>query len=157
TWTAAFTPKTRSFSTRAPGSRDRGPILTISGPIIINFLLAAATICGRDTPHRDSTMDFQPLLLFVIGSVLPSFIVALLATYIVRANAARWGLIDLPSERKVHTSPTPRGGGLAIWLSVVATFVAAQAFLWFVTRSSGGQSIVPEFARPHLPGIWAQS
>ncbi|HEX7894321.1 MAG TPA: hypothetical protein VF447_09040, partial [Terriglobales bacterium] len=67
-------------------------------------------------------MASQSLLLFIAGSLLPSFIVALLATYVVRASAARWGLIDLPGERKVHVTPTPRGGGLAIWLGVVGTF-----------------------------------
>jgi UDP-GlcNAc:undecaprenyl-phosphate GlcNAc-1-phosphate transferase len=102
-------------------------------------------------------MDSQSLLLFVVGSVLPSFVVALVATYVVRANAMRWGLIDLPSERKVHTSPTPRGGGLAIWLSVIGTFAAGQLVLWYVTRTSAGESLVPEFARPHLAGISAQS
>jgi UDP-GlcNAc:undecaprenyl-phosphate/decaprenyl-phosphate GlcNAc-1-phosphate transferase len=102
-------------------------------------------------------MDFHSLLLFVAGSILPSFIVALVATYVVRRNAARFGLIDLPSERKVHTTPTPRGGGVAVWLGVVVTFAVAQLVLWYVTRSTAAEAIVPKFAEPHLPGIWAQS
>src|SRR5262245_63106463 len=92
-------------------------------------------------------MDSQSLSLFVARSVLPSFVVALVATYIVRHNAARFGLIDLPSERKVHTTPTPRGGGLAVWFGVIATFAVAQLALWYVTRSSASESLVPEFAR----------
>src|SRR5262245_16082751 len=102
-------------------------------------------------------MDSQSLLVFIAGAMLPSFVIALLATYAVRANAARWGLIDLPSERKVHTTPTPRGGGLAVWFGVIATFAAAQLALWYVTRTTSAESLVPEFARPHLAGIWAQS
>src|SRR5207253_11090652 len=33
--------------------------------------------------------------------------------------APRLGLIDLPGARKVHTQPTPRGGGLAIYAGLV--------------------------------------
>ena len=85
-------------------------------------------------------MNTQAQLVFVAGSLLPSFLVALLATYVVRASAARFGLIDLPSERKVHTTPTPHGGGLAVWFGVVGTFVAAQLVLWYV-QASGGESL----------------
>ena len=102
-------------------------------------------------------MDSQSLSLFVAGSVLPSFVVALVATFVVRRNAARWGLIDVPSERKVHTTPTPRGGGLAVWLGVLATFAVAQLVLWYAMRNSATPEWVPEFARRHLAGIWAQS
>jgi UDP-GlcNAc:undecaprenyl-phosphate GlcNAc-1-phosphate transferase len=97
-------------------------------------------------------MGFQSLLLFLAGSLLPSLIVALVATYFVRGNAGRLGLIDVPNERKVHTAPMPRGGGLAVWLGVVVTFALAQAVLWYVTKSSGGESLVPEFARRHVAG-----
>jgi len=99
----------------------------------------------------------RALFLFIAGSVLPSLIVSLLATWLVRANAARWGLIDLPGERKVHTAPTPRGGGLAIWLGVVATFAAAQLFLLVAARSPAVNELIPEFARGHVAGIWSQS
>jgi UDP-GlcNAc:undecaprenyl-phosphate GlcNAc-1-phosphate transferase len=33
--------------------------------------------------------------------------------------APRLGLVDYPSERKVHVQPTPRGGGLAIFIAVL--------------------------------------
>src|SRR5689334_3193929 len=102
-------------------------------------------------------MSQDALLVFLAGSLLPSFLVALVATYFVRANAARFGLIDLPSERKVHTTPTPRGGGLAVWLGVIGTFALAQVALWYATTSSGSESFVPEFARRHVAGAIAKS
>src|SRR5437773_904569 len=37
-------------------------------------------------------MDSRSLFLFVAGSVLPSLAMALLATYVIRSNAARGGL-----------------------------------------------------------------
>jgi UDP-GlcNAc:undecaprenyl-phosphate GlcNAc-1-phosphate transferase len=82
---------------------------------------------------------------------LPSFVVALLATFVVRRNASRFGLIDLPNARKVHTTPTPRGGGLAVWLGVVGTFAVAQGVLWYA-QTTGGEAIVPDFAKQHLAG-----
>jgi len=38
------------------------------------------------------------------------------------------GLVDYPSERKVHTQPTPRGGGLAIFVAVLALSYQLSAF-----------------------------
>ncbi len=46
--------------------------------------------------------------------------------------APRLGLIDYPSERKVHIQPTPRGGGLAIFIAVIlATLPASASFSQF--------------------------
>src|SRR3954462_3862533 len=105
-----------------------------------------------------SVMNPLSLLVFVAGSLLPSFLIALMATYVVRANAGRFGLIDLPSERKVHTTPTPRGGGLAVWLGVVVTFLIAQLCLWYASgNSSSAEQLVPEFARKHVSGALAKS
>jgi UDP-GlcNAc:undecaprenyl-phosphate/decaprenyl-phosphate GlcNAc-1-phosphate transferase len=47
------------------------------------------------------------------------FALPLAISWILTALLIRWaprlGLVDYPSERKVHTQPTPRGGGLAIF------------------------------------------
>src|SRR4029453_6686023 len=102
-------------------------------------------------------MDSRNLLLFLTGSVVPSFVAALLATYVVRQFAPAWGLIDQPGERKVHTTPTPRSGGLAIWLGVVGTFAVGQLLLVLATNVPAIEALVPDFARPHLAGIWSQS
>src|SRR5262245_4227107 len=101
-------------------------------------------------------MNSKSLLIFLTGSLLPSFFIALLGTYLVRRNAARFGLIDLPNERKVHTNPTPRGGGIAVWLGVVGTFAVAQLLLWYL-KTNNGSSLVPEFAKPHLAGASAKA
>lgn len=43
-------------------------------------------------------------------------------------NARRWGTLDRPNSRKVHTFPTPRLGGVgvapAIWFSAALTLIA---------------------------------
>ncbi len=37
-----------------------------------------------------------------------------------RRWAPRWGLLDRPGGHKGHKEPTPLGGGVAIWMTVVA-------------------------------------
>ena len=102
-------------------------------------------------------MNGQNLLLFLGGSVLPSLLIAWLSTYVIRANAAKWGLVDHPNYRKVHVTPTPLGGGLAIWLGVIGSFGLAQLALALALNVPVVKSLVPEFAVPHLSGLWLQS
>ena len=56
--------------------------------------------------------DWLPLLAWLFGFPLA---VSWLLTALLIRWAPRLGLVDYPSERKVHTQPTPRGGGLAIF------------------------------------------
>jgi Fuc2NAc and GlcNAc transferase len=48
-------------------------------------------------------------------------------TWYVWRRSARWGLVDVPNDRSSHSQPTPRGGGLAIVLTVLAAAVLAAA------------------------------
>jgi UDP-GlcNAc:undecaprenyl-phosphate GlcNAc-1-phosphate transferase len=61
-------------------------------------------------------MDWSMAVAFAVPLVLSWILVA---AYI--QLAPRWGLVDLPSERKIHLKPTPTGAGLALYLAV-ATF-----------------------------------
>lgn len=102
-------------------------------------------------------MNSQSLLLLVAGAILPSFVISLAATWVIRTNAARFGLIDKPNERKVHTTPTPLGGGLGIWLGVIGAFAAGQLALYLLTGQSQLRELVPAIAEPHLEGLVLQS
>ena len=58
-------------------------------------------------------------------------LLSLLGTAVLIRLAPRLGLIDQPSERKVHTKPTPRAGGLAIVAAtVIARFFFPDLFWW---------------------------
>ncbi len=52
-----------------------------------------------------------------------SFLIALLATPVIIKLAPRLGIMDDPKKRShpatIHTKPTPRGGGIPIFLAVV--------------------------------------
>jgi len=52
----------------------------------------------------------------ILTSFLSSLVVALIATPIVRYLAFRIGVLDAPSERKIHKNPIPHLGGPAIFL-----------------------------------------
>ncbi|MFN0020936.1 MAG: glycosyltransferase family 4 protein [Pirellulaceae bacterium] len=103
-------------------------------------------------------MTTSQLLLFIAGSILPSLLIALIATRIVRGFAPKLGLIDQPNaQRKVHTSPTPLGGGIGIWLGVVGTFAIGELMLVMALNVPAVANLVPDFAREHLLGIALQS
>jgi len=51
------------------------------------------------------------------------FIASFLLTYVVKKNAQRHSILDIPNERSSHQIPTPRGGGIAI------------AIVWFISIS----------------------
>ena len=97
-------------------------------------------------------MTLQFILRFIACSALPSFLIALLATFVMRRVAPRWGLVDQPNHRKVHTSPVPLGGGVAIALGVVLPFAMGTLVL-LLTDASLLAKIVPDFALPHLAGL----
>lgn len=62
-----------------------------------------------------------------------SFFLAILSSRLLISRAERWGFMDIPEDRKVHVSPTPRTGGLAMVVSSMAT-----VFLWLVFTAPHG-------------------
>lgn len=82
------------------------------------------------------------MLEFMVAGFLASAILTLVLTPIVRASAPALGLIDLPGERKVHVQPTPRGGGIAIFLGVLIPAVILAIVC--VTGPAGRIAIVDE-------------
>ncbi len=96
-------------------------------------------------------------LWFVAVVLAPSLVMALVTGYLVRHWAPRWGLIDKPAARKVHVTPTPLGGGVAIWLAVVLPFAVGQVLLWLVVSGAVSPQWLPAAARPHVAGLLAQS
>jgi UDP-GlcNAc:undecaprenyl-phosphate GlcNAc-1-phosphate transferase len=87
-------------------------------------------------------------------TVVPSFFISLLVVGWVRKNAVGLGLMDQPNERKVHTTPIPRGGGIGIASGVLLTFAIGALLTWISNgeRSLIG-SVLPESVRTYLPGL----
>ena len=59
------------------------------------------------------------LALVGLALVVGSFALSALLCAITRVVAPRFGFVDKPGGRKDHRAPTPLGGGVAIWLTVV--------------------------------------
>jgi UDP-N-acetylmuramyl pentapeptide phosphotransferase/UDP-N-acetylglucosamine-1-phosphate transferase len=58
---------------------------------------------------------------------LGAFALSWLLVLLVRTQALRKGLLDLPNERSSHVRPTPRLGGLGILAAILGIVVAAAA------------------------------
>ncbi len=66
---------------------------------------------------------------------IPAFIISLTAsllfTYVVKQLAQKFGVLDIPDPRRVHSTPIPRWGGLAIFAGVISGILV---LLFFSTR-----------------------
>jgi UDP-GlcNAc:undecaprenyl-phosphate GlcNAc-1-phosphate transferase len=96
-------------------------------------------------PAQPDGVIFGPLELLngYAPVFLTAFVVTLLATPIVRKVAVSAGIIDMPDrQRKLHSYPVAYLGGLAVFLGVVASLVAAA----FLTRGEASLLRVVPFS-----------
>jgi len=55
----------------------------------------------------------------------------------------RWGLVDQPDERKLHGAPTPRIGGLAVYLGFVSAILVNSILVdWMVAILAAGSLLL---------------
>lgn len=100
------------------------------------------------------------ILIFVLCCLLSAFWVSFVGGFVMRWLAPRWGLIDHPAARKVHVTPTPLGGGLAIWCGVLFPLTLMTFLVW------GAPGLLARWLPEHLvlylpgameklPQLWA--
>jgi Fuc2NAc and GlcNAc transferase len=119
--------------------------------------------CGLRTPTIGISSLNHLELLTAVGLVAVSVLVTTAAlTGVVRRYALRRSLLDIPNERSLHDRPTPRGGGLAIAMVLLATSVGLG---WrgilsapLVTALAGGGALIATVGwiddqRP-MPALW---
>jgi len=87
------------------------------------------------------------MLSFVFGSFLSAMAISLLITPLIRRLAPSLGLVDLPGDRKVHVTPTPMGGGIAVFLGVFVPLLAVAGLSQMNTTK------VAESLSPMLQGV----
>ena len=66
-------------------------------------------------------------MLYGIGFIC-ALLIALVMTPMVKKFANAVGAVDKPNERKVHTKPMPRLGGIAIYLAFILGFFIVVFF-----------------------------
>lgn len=78
---------------------------------------------------------------------ISSFILSLIFTNLFGRIAKKTGIIDIPSERKIHRKPTPLLGGLGIFSSFFLLIAFSIIFLNF--------GFFPEFVKDYIDGIYS--
>ena len=63
-----------------------------------------------------------------------ALILSLVLTPVAKKLGVRFGAIDMPNERKVHSKPIPRCGGMAIFLAFILTLVISALFMTEVSN-----------------------
>ncbi len=93
------------------------------------------------------------LALVGLALVVASFALCALLSSLARVVAPRFGLVDNPGGRKAHKASTPLGGGVAIWMTVVA-----MAGFGKQPRQLPARAFVPAAKpSPSMPGgAWEQ-
>jgi UDP-GlcNAc:undecaprenyl-phosphate GlcNAc-1-phosphate transferase len=65
-----------------------------------------------------------------------SFVLVVLLTPFIRRKAIQWGAIDVPdSGRRIHLRPTPRLGGVAVYLAFLLTLLCVPLLGNLVSQS----------------------
>lgn len=59
------------------------------------------------------------LISLLTSGFFTAFVISMVVTPLIRQSAGWLGLVDLPGERKVHSTPTPMGGGIAVFAGLV--------------------------------------
>lgn len=88
-------------------------------------------------------MNLALIFGFALVCFLPALLTSVLVTALLRKLAPKIGLLDQPSERKVHTSPTPLGGGIGIWAGVLIPVAMAQLGIWLVASNEELREKIP--------------
>ncbi len=91
------------------------------------------------------------LALVGLAIVASSFVLSALLSGLTRVVAPRLGFVDKPGGRKAHKAPTPLGGGVAIWLTVVLVVAGGALAL------GPGRNFLPDVLTIHAGGAWERS
>ncbi len=84
---------------------------------------------------------------------LSAFSTSVIACGLVRRYALKFGFVDRPGERKIHTTPVPVGGGLGVGLGIILPFAVLPLALFFVRQFEELQAFVPDSVAVHLDGL----
>ncbi len=93
------------------------------------------------------------ITILIAVSLVPSLLISVLAVAFVRRAAERFGLLDKPGARKVHTTPIPLGGGLGIWAGVVGTIAMGTSVVLIVANNKWAADLLPADVARYAPGL----
>lgn len=75
----------------------------------------------------------------IFFSILLSLFISVFVSVIVMRFGSRFALVDNPNYRSSHSNPTPRGGGIGIWLAfmIVGIFIAKYIIFSIIAGAVG--------------------
>ncbi len=81
-----------------------------------------------------------------MSDLLVSFVVTVCAAPLIRLLMVRNGVFDIPNHRSSHSTPTPRGGGLAclagLWAAVALSALSGRHVPWLLFAAASVLSLV---------------
>ena len=90
-------------------------------------------------------------------TMVPPMLICALSLYPVRRFAFQLGLVDHPGGHSSHSQATPLGGGIGIWLGIMANFALGTLMVALARSNDDIKSRIPEAIWPYLDGIWERS
>ena len=102
-------------------------------------------------------INHLPVIAPYFVGFLSAFVLSVGLTYAVREGARRAGLFDPVDERKLHTRPIPRVGGVAVFASAAIALLLVIMLMGEGIGNFGGpglRAIVLGAAAMHLLGLW---
>ncbi|MDR2761668.1 MAG: undecaprenyl/decaprenyl-phosphate alpha-N-acetylglucosaminyl 1-phosphate transferase [Planctomycetaceae bacterium] len=90
------------------------------------------------------------VLIFLFVMLLSFFVCQIMKRY----AADYFGLVDSPSERKIHERPIPSAGGIGIFVGVVGFFAICQLIIFVLLQFP---TLVPESISIRLDGLMQRS
>jgi UDP-GlcNAc:undecaprenyl-phosphate/decaprenyl-phosphate GlcNAc-1-phosphate transferase len=94
---------------------------------------------GQPTPDK---ADLMPVLPEYLVTPILAFCVAAAVMPLLNRLALRLGFVDLPNARKIHSSPIPLLGGLAVYAGVVVALVLRGWIDWRIWMMMGAALLV---------------
>jgi len=107
-------------------------------------------------------------VLLVLAAAVFAMLVSGVSLFPVRYFARGLGLLDRPGGHSSHTVATPLGGGIGIYLGILATIGSALTASWWLQDSARAASLRQTLggavsdsswsaAITHAPGVWSRS
>jgi UDP-GlcNAc:undecaprenyl-phosphate GlcNAc-1-phosphate transferase len=98
----------------------------------------------------------RSILPIALALLIAGYVVSVIMTFLAKRTAQRLHLMDAPGHRKVHTTPTPRNGGIGIFwgiaLPLLAGLIVIAALHPTVPLNADPNAPLSTFDR-YLPGL----
>lgn len=86
------------------------------------------------------------LLQITLIALFSSLALSLILTPVARSLGLRFGIVDVPNERSVHSRPIPRVGGAAVFVTFMAVFVGSLLLFAWPPREHAANIRITAFA-----------